>query len=503
MNIVQEESTIMTQRIVRLVLLVGFLLSLALASQLAASPADVQVCSQPGRLTVGGTGRVTIVPSLPNRVRSYPGFNAPVTGQIPAGGTFSVTGGPFCEGGILWWQVNYSGGLGWTAEGDGYTYWLEPLSGGPTPPPPPPPPACALPNRLTVGGQGRVTPGLPNLLRSAPGTASNSQVIGQIPGGGQFAVLAGPQCGNDGRWWWRVNYSSMVGWTAEGEGSTYWTEPIYSGPAGCPGFLPSRLTAGATGRVTTIPNLPNRIRSYPGFNAQVLGQIPAGEQFWIANGPFCAENTAWWQVSWSGIVGWTAEGQGSTYWLEPIPQTGQCAGSPSSRLVGQVQGRVTPGSGSSIRLTPESGTVLATMPGGAVFNILFGPVCGPSVQQLTWYQVEYNGTVGWTAEGRGAAYWLEPATGNNAPRICSGSPPTRLVGLSQARVTIGGGPNSIRNGIESGTILGQIPEGAVFRILNGPICGPSSFQQTWWQVEYGGIVGWTVEGWQNVYYLEP
>ncbi|MAS37009.1 MAG: hypothetical protein CL610_23620 [Anaerolineaceae bacterium] len=491
------------QRIMRCVLVVALWLPLLAVGQVGASPAQLQVCNQPARLTVGGTGRVTTVPSLPNRVRSYPGFNAPVTGQIPAGGVFTVTGGPFCEAGILWWQVNYSGGLGWTAEGDGFTYWLEPAGNVPPPPPPPPPPACALATRLTIGGQGRVTPGLPNLLRSAPGTASNSQVIGQIPGGGQFAVLSGPQCGNDGRWWWQVNYQGLIGWTAEGEGTnTYWTEPIYSGPLSCPGFLPSRLTAGATGRVTTVPNLPNRIRANPGFNANVLGQIPAGEQFWIANGPFCAENTAWWQVSYAGIVGWTAEGQANTYWLQPIAQTGQCAGSPASRLVGLVQGRVSPGTGSSIRLTPESGTVLATMPAGAVFNILFGPICGPSSQQLTWYQVEYNGTVGWTAEGRGGVYWLEPPVGGG-PRLCAGSPPTRLIGLTQARVTIGGGPNSIRNGIESGVVLGHIPEGATFRIVGGPVCGPSSFHQTWYQVEYNGITGWTVEGWQNEYYLQP
>ncbi|MBZ0298894.1 MAG: hypothetical protein K8J31_04090 [Anaerolineae bacterium] len=495
----------MIQRIVRLLLAAALLLPLAFAGQAAASPLDAQVCNQPGRLTVGGTGRVTTVPSLPNRMRSYPSFYGAVVGQIPAGAAFSVIGGPICESGILWWQVNSSGTVGWTAEGDGYTYWLEPAGNVPQPPPPPQP-ACALPNRLTIGSQGRVTPGLPNVIRTAPGTASTgsgSQVIGEIPGGGVFTVLAGPNCGSDGRWWWQVNYQGLVGWTAEGEGtSSYWTEPIYSGPTGCPGFLPSRLTAGATGRVSLVPNLPNRIRSYPGFSADVLGQIPAGEQFWIANGPYCAENTAWWQVSWSGIVGWTAEGQGGTYWLEPIGQTGLCAGSPASRLVGQVQGRVTPGSGSSIRLTPESGNVLRTMPAGSVFNILFGPVCGPSVQQLTWYQVEQNGVVGWTAEGRGSTYWLEPPTGGG-PQLCAGSPPTRLIGRTQARVTIGGGPNSIRNGIESGVVLGQIPEGAVFNILGGPVCGPSSFQQTWYQVEYGGVVGWTVEGWQNAYYLEP
>jgi hypothetical protein len=30
------------------------------------------------------------------------------------------------------------------------------------------------------------------------------------------------------------------------------------------------------------------------------------------------------------------------------------------------------------------------------------------VNGLTWWQVDYNDTVGWTAEGQGNTYWLEP-----------------------------------------------------------------------------------------------
>jgi hypothetical protein len=486
------------------------LLSAVFSGTAAASPDSLQICDQPTRLQVGGVGRVTTFPNLPNRIRSYPSFEGVVLGQMPPGQTFAVLGGPTCTYGIWWWQVNYNGLVGWTAEGDAFTYWTEPVTGAPPPPPPPPQPLCLLPNRLAVGGQGRVTPGLPNVIRTAPGTAStgsNSQVIGQIPGGGVFSILSGPQCGSDGRWWWQVNYAGITGWTAEGEGnSSYWTEPVNINPTACPGFMPSRLRAGATGRVTTVPNLPNRIRAYPGFSADVLHQIPAGQQFWIANGPYCADNTAWWQVSYEGVVGWTAEGEAGTYWLEPISSTGFCAGSPQSRLVGLLQGQVSPNfGGSSIRLTPESGTVLRTMPAGSTFNILSGPICGPSNQQLTWYQVEQNGVVGWTAEGRDGTYWLQPPGVNDGGgmRLCAGSPPPRLAGHSTGRVTIGGGPNSIRAGIESGTILGQIPEGATFNIVGGPLCGPSSFQQTWYQVQYNGVTGWTVEGWENQYYLEP
>jgi uncharacterized protein YraI len=79
---------------------------------------------------------------------------------------------------------------------------------------------------MTIGGLGRVTPGLANALRSQPSrSASISAVIGQIPAGGVFSVLNGPVCA-DGFAWWQVNYNGQVGWTAEGQGTTYWLEPM-------------------------------------------------------------------------------------------------------------------------------------------------------------------------------------------------------------------------------------------------------------------------------------
>ncbi len=80
----------------------------------------------------------------------------------------------------------------------------------------------ALPPRLVVGGQGRVTPGAPNKLRNAP-TLTGTQ-IGNIPGEGVFSVVGGPQCA-DGFLWWQVIYQGVTGWTANGDGTIYWIEP--------------------------------------------------------------------------------------------------------------------------------------------------------------------------------------------------------------------------------------------------------------------------------------
>ena len=284
---------------------------------LADNPAQYTNCNQSARLAVGIAGRVTLYPNLPNTLRSAAGYGV-VVGSAPAGGAFTVVGGPQCVSGLNWWQVNYYGTIGWTAEGDGYgTYWLEPYQITP------PPPSCALPNRLSVGGYGRVTPGLPNILRSGPGTnstGSTSAVIGSIPGNAVFSVLGGPECGSDSRWWWYVNYNGLNGWTPEGQGSfTYWTEPYYPNTAvTCPGFMTSRLAKGSYGRVTLWPNLPNRLREFPSYQGFVSGSIPAGGVFAVLDGPNCAQNTAWWLVNYNGATGWTAEGSGNQFWLEPV-----------------------------------------------------------------------------------------------------------------------------------------------------------------------------------------
>jgi hypothetical protein len=85
--------------------------------------------------------------------------------------------------------------------------------------------------------------------------------------------------------------------------------------ATCPGFMTSRLTVGQAGRVT--PGDPNNIRSQPSTTSAKVGEIPGGQSFTVLAGPQCGENMAWWQVDYNGVVGWTTEGQGSTYWLEP------------------------------------------------------------------------------------------------------------------------------------------------------------------------------------------
>ena len=50
--------------------------------------------------------------------------------------------------------------------------------------------------------------------------------------------------------------------------------------------------------------------------------------------------------------------------------------------------------------------------------------------------------------------------------------------------------------------IGEIPAGASFGVLQGPVCDGVA-GMNYWQVNYGGTVGWTSEGLNGEYWLEP
>lgn len=80
------------------------------------------------RLRVGGLAFVTL--GLPSTLRSGPGKDNPSVNQLAAGTELLVLGGPTCVNGLNWWQVNCAAcsniQIGWTAEGQGATYFLQP-----------------------------------------------------------------------------------------------------------------------------------------------------------------------------------------------------------------------------------------------------------------------------------------------------------------------------------------------------------------------------------------
>lgn len=172
---------------------------------------NAPTCALSPRLYPGISATVTA--GEPNTLRAVPDLQGERIGNLPGLTTFTVLQGPVCNDGIHWYQVIADGEIGWTAEGQHGTYWLVQAVCGNN-----------LPSRISTGMVARVTPGLPNRLRSQPNTVTGA-ILDRIPQGRTVRVLDRWQCDSNGRLWWEVDYNGTRGWTVEGDNGAYWLAP--------------------------------------------------------------------------------------------------------------------------------------------------------------------------------------------------------------------------------------------------------------------------------------
>jgi WD40 repeat protein len=111
-----------------------------------------------------------------------------------------------------------------------------------------------------------------------------------------------------------------------------------------------------------------------------------------------------------------------------------------------------------------------------------------------------NGGEIFTAAPNGVQLWQVDPTATSGTVRCPGFMESRLRASDQARV-LPGLPNNLRAEARADADeIGEIPSGDSMMVIRGPICADNL---TWWQVDYGGLVGWTAEGYENEYWLEP
>ncbi|MFC1960321.1 protein kinase [Chloroflexota bacterium] len=94
----------------------------------------------------------------------------------------------------------------------------------------------------------------------------------------------------------------------------------------------------------------------------------------------------------------------------PIPIMGECPGfEQPPRLAVDMEAQITPG-GLANRLREEPGLdapIITMIPPGSTVQVIGGPTCD-EVDQLRWWQVDYEGEQGWTAAGEGDEYYMCP-----------------------------------------------------------------------------------------------
>src|SRR5437588_4181076 len=113
------------------IVLVAAIVALAVSSGALASPQQA-TCpgTPPTQFVVGQRGTVlasTQGTVVPVRIRQQPSKTGSVLAQLGEGATFTVSGGPQCADGYLWWQIRTDNGVtGWAAEGDSSGYFIDP-----------------------------------------------------------------------------------------------------------------------------------------------------------------------------------------------------------------------------------------------------------------------------------------------------------------------------------------------------------------------------------------
>lgn len=86
-----------------------------------------------------------------------------------------------------------------------------------------------------------------------------------------------------------------------------------------------------------------------------------------------------------------------------------------SRLAIDMQAQVPQGSVSNLRDAPSiNANVIGQIPGGALFEVVGGPVCADNI---LWWQVDYDGTRGIIAEGESGDYFVELVSPQPLPTL--------------------------------------------------------------------------------------
>jgi hypothetical protein len=113
-----------------------------------------------------------------------------------------------------------------------------------------------------------------------------------------------------------------------------------------------------------------------------------------------------------GLIVVTLSFSALTAQSDPLAECVSQGITPAPLVVGE-RGQVSSGDANNVRDLPtRSGALIGTIPGLEMFTVLDGPVCADS---LAWWQVDYNGLIGWTVDGAGGEQWLFPVPPEPGP----------------------------------------------------------------------------------------
>lgn len=93
--------------------------------------------------------------------------------------------------------------------------------------------------------------------------------------------------------------------------------PPPSPTASCAGAPRERLIIGERGRVLEDDPRNVNVRSKPGVDNILMTVIPINGLFLVLDGPVCLGGYQWYKVRYREVTGWIAEGDLTSYYVEP------------------------------------------------------------------------------------------------------------------------------------------------------------------------------------------
>lgn len=123
--------------------------------------------------------------------------------------------------------------------------------------------------------------------------------------------------------WLSLFIGVMAWWIALAQtpfGTPYTPPPPVPTPTlACPNAPPPRLIVGLRGRVTLNDDRPLNVRERPGTQSPIIGQIEPGSVFVVLEGATCTARYVWYRIARGSLTGWIAEGDMTSYFVEPYP----------------------------------------------------------------------------------------------------------------------------------------------------------------------------------------
>jgi hypothetical protein len=262
----------------------------------------------------------------------------------------------------------------------------------------------------------------------------DAAVLEALINGVVVTIIGGPQKSDDIVWWEVQSPSGNEGWVQESING----QPVLVSPTTLveeEKDIPQTSVPGEdnelkVGDKVTVFIEDNMLLLYsePSEESDILEALMNGVDVTILDGPVTVDNVVWWQIlSPSRSEGWivsSINGQpvligpeakarlNATHTPSPTPSPSptptpvHCPGVLPPRLVIGAQGRITPGPPNNLRQQPSIRSAkIGSLPAGGVFRVISGPVCSDG---YAYWEVEYNGKIGWTAEGNNYEYWAEP-----------------------------------------------------------------------------------------------